>query len=287
MARKPKIQNTADDIINRILNSPIPQEGHLMHPLQPQKRDKKVGQVTLGDVNSKQKQDTSDWNARDFVDYFANKFQETTGGNYRRVYRADGTAFQEMLRFFNSNGMEKSEWTKKFIDWAFLKRDLIQRRFGYFNPHTILRVINYFYQDEVMPLVEEEQVHRQTSDTSLIDEISEVFTKGHDIEPFTQFGIPIIATYMIHVKKNDKARLIEAVRQRLLILMKNDRAEAKKVLLKSIINSPYPTSYELLDWRDVYSDITKHFEGESWWRDGDYRGKPLPKYKEIVTENKD
>jgi len=284
MSRKPKVDDNVRDIINRILTSPVPAEGQLLHPIQSKKRGKKEEQLTLEDVDTKQKQSVEDWNAKDFVDYFANKFQETTGGNYRRVYRADGTAFQEMLRFFGSNGLDKSEWTKKFVDWSFKRRDLIKRKFGYFNPHTILRVINYFYQDEILPLVEGEQIQRTAEENSLIDELTEAFSSGKDIEVFAQFGIPITATYMIHMRDIDKDRLQEVLRQRLMILMKSDRNEAKKVFLKSIINSPYRTDYEFLDWREMYADIIKNFEMESWWRENDYRGKPLPKYKEIVVQ---
>lgn len=283
MARKPKVDDNIKDIINRILTSPIPAEGQLIHPIQSQKR-KKAGQLTIGDVGTvKEKKKIEEWTTKDFVDYFANKFQEVTGGNYRRVYRADGTAFQEMLRFFGSNGLEKNEWTKKFIDWSFARRDTIKRKFGYFDPHSILRVINYYYQDEILPLIDGEKIQRG-DETSLLDELTEAFSSGKDIEVFAQFGIPITATYMVHVRNVDRDRLIEAIRQRLLILIQSNRNEAKKIFLKSIINSPYGNDFELLDWRDLYSDVVKSFETESWWRDNDYRGIPLKKYKEIINK---
>lgn len=283
MARKPKVDDNIKDIINRILTSPIPAEGQLIHPIQSQKR-KKAGQLTIGDVGAvKERKKIDEWTTKDFVDYFANKFQEVTGGNYRRVYRADGTAFQEMLRFFGSNGLEKNEWTKKFIDWSFARRDTIKRKFGYFDPHSILRVINYYYQDEILPLIDGEKIQRG-DETSLLDELTEAFSSGKDIEVFAQFGIPITATYMVHVRNVDRDRLIEAIRQRLLILIQSNRNEAKKIFLKSIINSPYGNDFELLDWRDLYSDVVKSFETESWWRDNDYRGIPLKKYKEIINK---
>jgi len=283
MTKKSKADDNVRDIINRILTSPIPENGQLLHPIQAQKR-KKDGQLKLDDVpTTKERKTIEDWNPKDFVDYFANKFQEVTGGNYRRVYRADGTAFQEMLRFFGSNGLEKNEWTKKFIDWSFSKRDVIKRKFGYFDPHTILRVINYYYQDEILPLIDGNKIQRD-EESSLLDELTEAFSSGKDIEVFEQFGIPITATYMIHIRHVNRDRLIEAIRQRLLILMQSNRGDAKKIFLKSIINSTYRTDFELLDWRDLYSDILKTFEAESWWRDNDYRGVPLKKYKEIVDK---
>lgn len=282
--RKPKVDDNVRDIINRILTSPVPGEGQLTHPIQSKKREKKEGQITLGDVDIKEKNNVADWNSKDFVDYFANKFQEVTNGNYRRVYRADGTAFQAMLHFFASNGLDKSEWTKKFIDWAFSRRDLIHRKFGYFNPHTILNTINYFYQDEILPLIECEKIQRTVEEISLLDELTEAFATGDDIEVFIKYGIPITATYMMHVRNVNGTRLVEAIRKRLIILLQSDRNEVKKIFHKSIINSPYRPDYELLDWRDIYSDIAKSFELESWWRENDYKGKPLEKYKEIVAQ---
>mgnify|MGYP003467475281 FL=1 len=74
MAKKPKVDDNVKDIINRILTSPIPADGQLLHPIQSQKR-KKEGQLTIGDVaTTKERKKVEDWNPKDFVDYFANKF---------------------------------------------------------------------------------------------------------------------------------------------------------------------------------------------------------------------
>jgi len=281
MARKPKLDDRAQDIINRILTSPIPNEGHLTHPIQSQKRTR-TGQTTMGDVKvDKQVKSIEQWGTKEFVDYFATKFQDVTGGNYRRAYRADGMAFQEMMSFFASNGIPKNEWTKKFVDWAFVKRELIKRRYNYFTPHTILNVINYFYQDEILPLVEVNNIERDVSD-SILNELESEFKAGKNIEVFVKYGIPITATYMIHKCGADPSALEDILRKRIEILMQTDRKEAKKVFLKSIINSPYPSQFDFLDWRDTYGDIVKKFENESWWRANDYRGTPLKTYKELL-----
>jgi hypothetical protein len=281
MARKPKVDDKVQEIINRILTSPIPAEGQLVHPIQPQKR--KTGQMTISDVTkNKEAKSIEDWNPKDFVNYFANKYQDVTGGNYRRSYGADGAAFQEMIRFFGSNGVEKNLWTKKFIDWCFAKRDLIKRKFGYFTPQSMLNGINHFYQDEILPLVEGDKIER-TEQTSLLDELTDAFSQGKDTQVFIQFGIPITATYMIRIRDVDKDKLVEVIRKQLQNLMQLNRDDVKKIFLKSIVNSPYNTDFELLDWRDLYSEIVKSFETERWWRDEDYRGAPLKKYKEISS----
>ena len=41
MARKPKVDENVRSIIDRILTSPIPAEGQLLHPIQSKKREKK------------------------------------------------------------------------------------------------------------------------------------------------------------------------------------------------------------------------------------------------------
>jgi hypothetical protein len=281
MARKQKLDDRVQEIINRILTSPIPDEGHLSNPLTAQKRTRS-GQVKLGDVNSEKQSKTIDqWGTKEFVDYFATKFQDVTGGNYRRAYRADGMAFQEMISFFASNGVPRNEWTKKFIDWAFSKRDQIKRKYTYFTPHTILNVINYFYQDEILPLVEVETIEREETDAILANIESEI-KSGKNIEVFIKYGIPITATYMIKKCDADPKALAAILHQRLDILMQTDRKQAKQVFLKSIINSPYPTQFEFLDWRDLYSDFVSRFENESWWRPNDYRGAPLKTYKDLL-----
>ncbi len=46
-------------------------------------------------------------------------YKEKTGGYYKKTYAADNAIFAEIGKFFSSNGLQKQEWTKKFVDWCF------------------------------------------------------------------------------------------------------------------------------------------------------------------------
>jgi len=278
-----KVDGT-QEIIDRILSSPVPEEGRLVHPLQGTKR-KRSGQVTVNDIKADKHADIGDWTTKTFVDYFAVKYQDATGGNYRRVYKVDSPSFQEMLKFFGSNGLDRNVWTKKFIDWAFEHRELILRKHNYMTPQTVLRMINFFYQDEVLPKVEVGDVERDTTDTSLLQEINQAISEGKDTEVFARFGIPVAVTYLVKVRGFNYDRLVGAVEARLKYLAANDREQLEKIVLQSIIGSPYPDTFLMLGWRDKFALLIRSFKTESWWRDTDYKGKPLPKYEAILGKS--
>jgi hypothetical protein len=56
--------------------------------------------------------------------------------------------------------------------------------------------------------------------------------------------------------------------------------------MSSVLGSPYPKEFNMLDWRTEFEFVCKQFYSESWWRDVDYSGKPLSKYYAILEESK-
>ena len=290
MAIKKKI-DVAQEIINRILSQPVPSEGQLKHPIEPKHRVKKQGgQMTLSDLVEKKATTTPDdvrqWTTRTFVDYFAKRFQEETGGNYRRIYKADCQVFGQMGKFLASNGLERGEWTKRLIDWGFERRENIAARTGHFTPQGILRLINHFYQEEILPKVEIGEVERfATSDESLLEEIQQADSEGRATEILARYGLPVTLTYFVYVKKLRKEVALAGVGQRLVAMSKGtpqDREQLERIIHASVIGSPYPKEFLLRDWRTQFPDVAGVFAKETWWRSADYKGKYLPKYASLI-----
>ena len=50
------------------------------------------------------------------------------------------------------------------------------------------------------------------------------------------------------------------------------------------MKSPYPEEFNFLDWREKYKTITSQFAKENWWRDSDYKGKPLSEYNKLIKK---
>lgn len=289
-----KKDDRAMAIVNHVLSQPVPPEGSLKNPFAPKKKEKRQGarQIDLSEMLSKTDSlpdDIKSWSTRTFVDYFAMRYQEATGGNYRRLYRSDCQVFVQIQKFLGSNGLEKAEWTKKVIDWSFERHDEITRRVGYFTPNSILAMVNYFYQDQVLPQVEEGTLERGVSDTSLVEEMQQAEADGKATEMFARYGIPVTFTYLSAKRGLPLEKLTDILRDRLISLLgagPKERLVVERIFQSSVIGAPYPDEYARRDWREVYEPYTKLFRKEAWWRDVDSGGKPLPKYYAILDDGK-
>lgn len=286
--KKVKKEDVAATIIERIMSSAVPAEGQLQNPLNAEKKSRKGGQMSMNDVAAPAQTGLPDdvglWTTRSFVDYFAKKWQTETGGNYKKTYVSDQAVFNEIGKFMASNGLERNEWTKKFIDWCFKRRAEIVKKSGHFMPSTIRQYLNQFYQDTVMPMVETDKVARVHVEVPILDEIKIADEEGRANEIFLRFGIPIAATFFI-CHKGLKASVIEkgldAMVEKLASGPAADRERLEGMFHKSVLRSPYPVWFEFLDWRDRYAKYTKPYVDANWWREDDYRGRPLPEYDKL------
>jgi hypothetical protein len=267
------------------MSQPVPQEGQLMNPLNAEKRTRKASQISIHDIGSDPfDADIQTWTVRTFVDYFAKKWQKETGGNYKKTYTSDQIVFQDIGKFMASNGLEKREWTKKFIDWAFKRRLEITKKSGHFMPQSIRGYLNQFYQDVVMPMVEENKVERTYVETPILEEIKQADEAGRANEIFLRFGIPLAATYFV-VTKGYKESTVQKGLDKLIHDLStgeaSDRGNLELMFQRSIIRSPYPDWFTFKDWRDKYKTYSKRYEEENWWREDDYRGRSLPEYQKL------
>jgi hypothetical protein len=281
-------QSLADDIIKKIMSQAVPSKGELIHPLSNEKVKKGSKQVTLTDAkNANMPTDVNLWTPKHFVDYFAKRYQEVTGANYRKIYNVEIGTFVKIGDFLVSNGLDRNLWTKKFIDWAFKHKDDITHKEGHFTPQEILRQINYFYQQEILPMVEEDEIVRDTQDTLLLEEIQLVDSEGKSIDIFIKFGIPTTTTYYAKIKGIDITTIEEATLKmikRLSIGGSMEKKQLENILHASVIGSPYPPEFLGLDWREKIAQDIKIYTKEPWWRREDYKGKPLSKYNSLTGE---
>jgi hypothetical protein len=288
MSKNSKTPDTsyAEAIIKRIMESSVPADGQLTHPFKIDADKKENKQVTLADArNFKFPMDVKSWSPKMFVDYFAQKYQEEVNVNYRKMYKSDIMIIRKMGDFLVSNGLERNTWVKKLIDWAFRHRQQIINKEGHFTTQEVLRQINYFYQQEILPKVEENEIDRDTTDTLLLEEIQEADSSGKITEVFVRFGIPVALTYLVKIKKMNEDNLIKATEQRIKLLSSGsslEKEQLEKMLHSSVIGSPYPDDFIGLDWRENFSSYINKYIKESWWRQEDYKGKPLTKYYSLI-----
>lgn len=283
-----KIENDPTyQIVCKIMSKPVPLQSELTNPFSANKRKKKIV------LNPDEKKDITMpddvllWSSKNFVDYFAETYKEKTGGYYKKTYAADNAIFAEIGKFLNSNGLQKQEWTKKFVDWCFNNRSMITEKSGYLLPTSIINYLNHFYQEEVMPKVEEDTIDRSYFESSLLDEIMQVDKESKASHLFYRFGIPIAATYFLQIKGLKEETVLKGL-QFYLNTLANGDVEQKNILSvvceRSVMKSPYPIEFNFLDWREKYKPIISQFAKENWWRDSDYKGKPLSEYNKLIKK---
>lgn len=93
-----------------------------------------------------------------------------------------------------------------------------------------------------------------------------------------KYGLPL--TYQYYKQKgyeNDK--IIEAISLRLYHFKEKDTETLKEIAKMSIDFSPYPSWFNLLDWRFKYIDVFKFLKTMKWWREKDYSGNYVVEYE--------
>lgn len=285
-----KTIDATTEVVQNVMSQFIPPEGQLINPFKAKKRENK--QVTLHDLLDKKatntlSKDPNQWTNKQMVEYFARAYQTATGGNYKVTYVSDVPIIKSIGDFMASNGLQRNEWTKNLIDWSLEHSEDIKKRYGYITLNSVFNAINLFYQSVVLPRVEEDTVERDILDTSLLEEIKQAEAAGKATEIFARYGLPVTITYLHCIKGYALDKIIKATEDRLEALSKGsaaDREIIQRIMTSSVIGSPYPPTFFGIDWRQKFSTYCKQFHSETWWRQEDYKGKPLPKYKLICCK---
>ena len=275
-------------IVSKIMSKPVPLQSELTNPFAANKRKQKL----LLNPNEKKDNtlpdDVSLWNTKSFVNYFAELYFTQTGGTYKKTYASDNSIFAEIGKFMTSNGLQKQEWTKKFIDWSFQQRELIIKKSGHFLPATIRNYLNHFYQEEVIPKIEEDTIERSYFESTILDDIKEADEEGKSSEIYLRFGIPIASTYYLQYR----GFKLETVEKGLALFIKSlasgnveSKEKLSQMFQRSIMKSPYPEDFSELDWRVKYKQYCDKYSKENWWREQDYKGKPLSEYNKLLKRD--
>jgi hypothetical protein len=272
-------------IVTNVMSIEVPPEGQLVNPFKPKRRQS--SQVTLDEMITKKApvelpEDVSQWTNKNFVTYFARKYQSYIGGNYKITFTSDLPIIKQIGDFFFSNGLDRNQYTKKLFDWAFDNSEQIIRKYNYLTLVNVFNSVNFFYQDEVLPQVESGDVVRESTDTSLLEEINSLQDKVKSTELFARFGIPITVTYLVKIKGYDVSKVISSLNVRFGEKKSSDVEILERMFNSSIINSPYPEDFVGLDWRETFQALTSFYKTETWWRDKDYKGNPLSKYYTLL-----
>ena len=295
MVESLKIMKSRNDAVHKIvvsvMNEAIPQEGQLVNPFKAKRKSSK--QISLDDMLTRKAptelpKNIEEWTSKHFATYFARSYQSATGGNYKITFTSDLPVIKQIGDFFERNGLPRNLWTKKFFDWAIANQEQIVRKFGYLTLNSVFNSVNYFYQDEVLPGVEQGEVIRTSNDTSLLQEIKEAQAAGKATEVFARFGIPVTITYLCKIQNIEEEKILSILENRLESLSVGPTADPttmERIFNSSIINSPYPAEFSCLNWRNKFDKYAKFFHTETWWRNEDYKGQPLEKYYTLLGGN--
>ena len=270
------VKDPTYDFVKGIYMQHVPLQTELVNPFQANKRQRKKPIVkTLKEAP----EDLKDWTAKNFTDYFLNEYKKAFDGIYRVTYTSDNKIINIIADFMEDNKLDKNEWTKKFIDWCFINRNVIMQRSGFFLLMEFPHYLNRYYQDAIntnstAPLID------------IYDEVRNLANLGRSKELFSKYGIPVVCTYYANTQKISKEDFISGLNQLFLTLSKGN-AEEKKLIAdtfqKSVSRSPYLPEFDLLDWREIFVKYTAKYKEETWWRDEDYPGNPRFQFDKFLN----
>ena len=271
-----KTNDPTYEFVRSIYMKNVPLQSELSNPFAANKRQKKN---PLAIKESKERPtEITDWSARHFVDYFAENYKAVYKGTYKTTYTSDNKIINIICEFMEDNMLAKNEGTKKFIDWCFLNKEIIQKKSGHFLLMELPHFLNRYYQDVIL-------TNSTTSQIEIFSEIEALAENGRSKEIYGKYGIPVACTYYKNYRDVSHNDLVEGTKL-FLSKLANGTSDEKKLLndivQKSISRSPYIPGFELTDWRALFSEVVERFKEETWWRDQDYPGNPRFKYDKFI-----
>lgn len=266
------------EFVRSIYMKNVPLQSELSNPFSSNKRQRK-NPLAIKEIKERP-DNVLEWTTKHFVDYFADNYKEVFKGSYKVTYTSDNKIINIICEFMDDNLLNKNEWTKKFIDWCFLNKEVIMKKSGHFLLMEFPHFLNRFYQDVIM-------TNTVNSQIEVFTEIDTLAKGGRSKEIYSKYGIPVACTYYANYRNVPKNDLIDGTKI-FLSRLSSGGADEKKLLSdiiqKSISRSPYLPEFELLDWRALFSEIVDKFKEETWWRDQDYPGNPRFKYDKFLKK---
>ena len=264
------------DFVKSIYLQHIPQQSELSNPFNSNKRQRKRTLVT----KSKEiPNDISTWTPKHFSDYFGAEYKRVFDGVYKITYISDNKIVNIILEFMIDNGLEKNEWTKKYIDWCFLNKSLILQRSGHFLLTELPNFLNRYYQDVI-------NTNAAVTLLDIFPDVHALAAEGKSKELFSKYGIPIACTYYSSYKNINNEQLIAGLKKLMLQLSRGNAQEKKllsDIIQKSISRSPYSENFKILDWREIFDHEISKYKSEPWWRAEDYPGQPRFKVEKFLN----
>ena len=274
---KSKIVDPTYDFVQGIYMLHVPEKSQLSNPFAANKRQRSKKIVVKTEKGFPE--DINQWTAKTFVDFFADEFKKNFNGTYKVTYTSDNKIINTISDFMEDNSLPKNEWTKKFLDWCFVNKEVIVKKFGHFLLMNLPSFLNRYYQDVVVS-------DHKTPLIPVFEEIQILANAGKSKEMYSKYGIPAASTYYNQTKNIKEEDIIGGL-HKLFNTLSEGSAEDKKLLeniiQKSITRSPYISGFVLLDWRQTFQDIVEKFKDETWWREEDYPGSPRFDYDKFLS----
>jgi hypothetical protein len=273
---KSKINDPTYDFVQGIYMLHVPDKSELSNPFSANKRQRSKRIVVKTEKGFPE--DVNSWTSKTFVDYFADEFKKNFSGFYKVTYTSDNKIINTISDFMEDNNLQKNEWTKKFIDWCFVNKEVMIKKNGHFLLMNLPSFLNRYYQDVVVS-------DHKTPLINIYDEVVILANAGKSKEIYSKYGIPAASTYYMQTKNISEKDIISGLQKLFQSLSEGtieDRKLLESIFQKSITRSPYIQEFAVLDWREIFQDLADKFKDETWWRDEDYPGAPRFDYNKFI-----
>lgn len=224
------------------------------------------------------------WNRNTLVHYYAYKHQTTFKVPFQINWQSDLGTIKKLFQFFGSHGLNELAHIKALIEWAFDNRDSISKSQAFH-----LRLLPKFVNDYLASTATSSESDSEWDvefDQSTIIELKQLAAKGDRLEMFSQFGIPLVMTYLGKQNKlsPDKifGRLTEIIKE--AGKTPTEMQRVKRIVKHSIEFGPYPSAFLGLDWRDKLPMLANRFERETWWTDFDPCANDRSAYVDLISQ---
>lgn len=215
------------------------------------------------------------------LQFFLKIYEEQFGIEYTPNMGKDLNIIKKIELALSHLGLEDD--INDFLSW------MVQNAYGYIEEdrcltlHQYERFIDAFAQRDKK---KDHSGHQIPSDPSFIKRLKQDMAELLIKDLAAKYGIPIATTaiYKASAKKNASVGNIKRV---ITKLFNNQEMDILlKIARQSIILSPYPKEFLMLDWRKTFDHVWQEISAkqQKWWREHDYvHAAPPQHYADLIS----
>jgi len=180
-----------------------------------------------------------------------------TGNFLKLSIQAEAIIFSHIVNNLSKNYVVTTDLIDEYLNWCFNHMDFLKEKYNEFSVNSIMKFAE-IWDRGLFDMTLDEKV--------TLKSLQNVKVSSNIFMNCEKFGIALVATKLFQETNADKSIIISQFKNKLDLLSNNqeDLMKLKKMLMKTVENSPYSSEIIFSDYKESLKEFFDYFSGEPW-----------------------